>query len=833
MRSAILFFAFLFLLLPAAAGAVNQSTATDLLTAEERAWLNRHNGKITIAPDPNDPPLDFFDNLGAHRGLTADYIRLIEKKLGARFKILRMPSWDAVLAAAREKKVQIICTAQRTPERDKFLLFTRPFIRIPEIIVTGTAFKGKASMEDLRGKKVVMTQGYALLELIRHQYPWIDIHTVQRDIDGLLEVSFNRVDAMIIGLTKASHLIEARGINNLRMAGQTDIVLNLGFASQKDLPVLHSILEKGLAAISPEERQEIHRKWISLGAGPFYTQMDFWLVLSSAVGVLTVVIFSVLLWNRTLKRQVTRSTEQLKKELREKTLAQTALHQSEERFKMAMDVTRDGLWDWDIVLNEVYYSPAYASMLGYDSTKVPAHVDSWRSLIHPDDKEEAFRENQNCIDNKCDQFKVEFRMQAKNGEWRWIMGRGKAVKRDETGKALRMVGTHTDITEQRMLEEQIMQSRKMESIGTLAGGIAHDFNNILFPILGHTQMLMTDIPQDSSLRPGVDSIYTSALRAKALVEQILTFSRQEKSEIKQMNIQPILKESLYLLRSTIPATINIRREIEPDCRPIKADPTQIHQIIMNLAANASHAMEENGGTMTVVLKEELLSEVTLLGPHLQPGPYACLAIKDTGRGMDNVTAGKIFDPFFTTKEKTRGTGMGLAVVHGIVNKLGGSIRVESRLGRGSAFYIYFPVEESGAEDLTAVQPPPAPEEGNERILLVDDEAGIIEMEQQLLERLGYRVTAHTSSIKALEAFKHRPDRFNLIITDLAMPDMPGDRLAEELLKINPGAKIIICTGFSKKISLESVEAMGVKALFLKPMLMEEIAGKIRKVLDEK
>jgi len=244
----------------------------------------------------------------------------------------------------------------------------------------------------------------------------------------------------------------------------------------------------------------------------------------------------------------------------------------------------------------------------------------------------------------------------------------------------------------KQLEIQLQQARKMESIGILAGGIAHDFNNMLFPILGYTDLILADLPEDSPLRDNLKEVYASALRARDLVKQILTFSRQGTSELKLMKLQPIVKEALKLIRSLIPTTIDIKQDIRSDCGIIKADPTQIHQIVMNLTTNAYHAMEDNGGEMTVSLKKIELGKYDIISPDMEPGVYACLTIADTGIGMDKDMIEKIFDPFFTTKEQGKGTGMGLSVVHGIVKKMGGAIQVYSKPGEGTTFHVYFPVE---------------------------------------------------------------------------------------------------------------------------------------------
>lgn len=390
-----------------------------------------------------------------------------------------------------------------------------------------------------------------------------------------------------------------------------------------------------------------------------------------------------------------------------------------------------------------------------------------------------------------------------------------------------------DITEQRRMELQYQQAQKLDSLGTLAGGIAHDFNNILFPILGYSEMLLQDLsdrPDDNFNKKGITAIHSSAVRAKELVRQILTFSRQQKDEIKLMKIQPLLKETLKMLRATIPASIEIKQDIAADCGLIKADSTQVHQVIMNLATNAFHAMEEEGGTLTVELKSLHLDKQNLVNPLIGPGSYAFLSVRDTGDGISDHVAEKIFEPFFTTKEKGKGTGLGLSVVHGIVKKSGGAVALHTEPGVGSEFRIYWPLAVVGFDNARkpAIKQMPM---GSETILLVDDETTIITMETQMLERLGYNVVSRSDSVEALALFRTSPDEFDLILTDLNMPKMSGDNFAREVLKIKPDARIVLCTGFGGRLTPEKIKEIGMKGILHKPIVLKELAGKIREALD--
>jgi PAS domain S-box-containing protein len=403
---------------------------------------------------------------------------------------------------------------------------------------------------------------------------------------------------------------------------------------------------------------------------------------------------------------------------------------------------------------------------------------------------------------------------------------------DETGKPKFLLIIGEDITDYKKLQGQLNQAQKMEALGAMSGGIAHDFNNILQPMIGYCEFLKEDLPAHSPQHTYVDGIFQSGLRARDLVNQILAFSRQSDRKPVPVGLPLLLKEALKLCRSTFSASIEIIRDIQQDCAPVMADPTQLHQIIMNLMVNAYHAVEETGGKITVRLRETQLAEEDLRGSPLPPGKYARLSISDTGCGIAPDVMEKIFDPYFTTKPQGKGTGLGLSVVYGIVKEHGGHINVYSEVGKGTTFNVYLPGTEKASDTLPAAKAAPPLTTGHEHILLVDDEAIIIELERHMLERLGYRVTSCPDGTEALATFSETPGAFDLVITDINMPNMTGDQLARKIMAIRPEIPIIICTGFSEKIGLEEARAIGVKDFLMKPVAKSELAQKVRKALDQ-
>jgi two-component system cell cycle sensor histidine kinase/response regulator CckA len=398
------------------------------------------------------------------------------------------------------------------------------------------------------------------------------------------------------------------------------------------------------------------------------------------------------------------------------------------------------------------------------------------------------------------------------------------------GKENIILALARDISERKHLEAQLQQAQKMEAIGTLAGGIAHDFNNILGIILGNAELAIDDVPEWNPARVNLDEIRIASFRARDVVRQLLSFARKTEVKKKPTNIAVIIKEALKLMRSSIPTSIEIRQNIVKEVDTILADPTQINQVLINLCINAAHAMIENEGILEVNLKNvELFENTASRYPDLKPGRYVNLIVSDTGHGISREDIDRIFDPYFTTKEVGKGSGMGLAVVHGIINGHDGKILVESEQGKGTTFSIFFPVIEAQAitESATLEGLP----SGNETILFVDDEESLVKMGRQILERLGYKVETRTSSIEALELFTSKPHEFDLIITDMAMPKMTGDKLANQVLKERPDMPIILCTGFSEKIDEKTAREIGITEYIEKPIDMSEFAFNVRKVLD--
>ncbi len=438
--------------------------------------------------------------------------------------------------------------------------------------------------------------------------------------------------------------------------------------------------------------------------------------------------------------------------------------------------------------------------------------------------------------NGRDGYQGEARRLDHEGNVMDVLLRKAVINREKNGFS-KIIVSVTDVTslhrfhrEKELMEARLQQAQKMESIGSLAGGIAHDFNNILFPIVGLAEMLMEDLPVQSPERVNAREILQAGKRGADLVKQILAFSRRQEHKMIHTRVQQVLKEVVKLVRSTIPANIKIHQDLQHDCGLILADATQIHQIGMNLITNAYHAVEDISGEITVKVKEVILDTAATVDLSISAGKYALLSVSDNGVGIPIENLNKIFDPYFTTKEMGKGTGLGLAVVYGIVKEHKGDIRVYSEVGKGTRVEVYLPlmavpVFEYHTEDVLSGR-------GTERVLLVDDEPPIVSLEKQVLERLGYTVGTRTDSTEAWEAFKSNPDGYDLVITDMSMPSMTGEQLAQNIFNVRPDIPIIICTGFSDRINERKAKEMGIKGFLMKPVIKSDLLREVRRVLDE-
>ncbi len=798
------------------------------LSSEEKSWLSEnHTVRVRIG---NAPPFMLTD--GKIRGIAIDYLTHIFNRNGIKFQYVNESevTWPQALHYIKQHEVvDMVPTAKITDDRKKHMLFTHEYIIAPWVIFTRSDADFVSSIEDLKGKTVSVEEGFVIHEKLKRDYPGINLKVASAKQENYAEIpirelSTGLVDAYIGNLMMTAYMIQSNGYSNIKVAAPTPFDNhNQAMAIRNDWPELVGIINKTLAAMTPAEHAAIRNKWLTIRYEYGISKADLLKWILGVLGVASVFVLFFLFWNKRLKGEIA-LRQQIEENLRE----------NEERYKKAQDMGQVGNWEYDLKTERFWGSEQAKKIYGFDPESENFTTEEVESCIP--ERERVHQALMDLIEKNV-AYHIEFEIQPITGADKKIIKSIAEVMRDESGAPLKVMGLIQDITQQKKaekammnLERQLRQSQKMESIGTLAGGIAHDFNNMLGIILGNTELAMDDVPKWNPARENLDEVRKACMRAKDVVRQILAFSRKSETEQKPFNIGLVVAESLKLLRASIPTSIHIRQNIAPDPAEILGDPTQIHQVMINLCTNAAHSMENDGGVFEVTLANTEIDEDTASRyPELHPGPHVQLVVSDTGDGISPEAIDRIFDPYFTTKDVGKGTGLGLSVVHGIVNSHHGGISVASTPGKGTTFTLLFPALQGEAMDEPKVfQKLPT---GKERILFVDDEDVMAKLNQQRLEKLGYTVMAKTDPSEALRFFRGHPDQIDLVITDMTMPHITGDKLAQEILKIRSDMPVILCTGYSNRISEASVLALGIRKYIEKPIEIETLARSVREVLD--
>ncbi len=531
-------------------------------------------------------------------------------------------------------------------------------------------------------------------------------------------------------------------------------------------------------------------------------------------------------------RAARRQDEQRRLELEAaRNAAERARRDSEQRFRQIAENISEVFWMTDVhTRHMLYVSPAYELIWGRSCASLQAQPDAWLDAVHPDDRERV-REAMATKQQRGD-YDETYRIVRPDGGTRWVRDRAFPI-RDDQGAVFRIAGIAGDITEYRRLEDQFRQAQKMEAIGTLAGGIAHDFNNILAAITGFTALARAAAATNAEALEHLDEVDRAGTRAAELVRQILAFSRQQEQARVPLQLRVVAAEALRLLRATLPATVQFRSTLPSDLPWVLADATQVHQVLMNLGTNAWHAMREHGGVLEVRLEDLVVNEEAReWHGQVRPGRFVRLSVSDTGHGMDEPTRQRIFEPFFTTKAPGEGTGLGLSVVHGIMQHHDGAVTVYSEENQGTTFHLYFPATDVRTSD--PVMATEATPRGNgQRILVVDDEEALARLGRKMLEHLGYTADVCTSPDDALAAVRREPARFALVLTDYTMPVMTGMDLANRLLAVRPDLPILLTSGSSLRLADEQLAAMGIGELLLKPTTVHRLGLAVHRLLDGK
>lgn len=804
------------------------------LTQEEKLWLDKHRESLILAPTPSYPPIDFFDEDGNHSGVSGDISRIIEEQLNIRFQRKQLPSWDAILVEARADRIDLTTIAHRTPNREKFWLFTEPYINAPTVILSRKELTKELSLNTMNDLKVGMVRGYAIDEFLAQNHPSLRIIPVKDDQTGLEQLSLGELDALIADLPTAGYIISKRRIGNLRVAGQTRYSYNYSIAVSKKHPLLRSILDKALANISAETHKKIANKWFEISMKPFYLELQFWLVSGIFLLFFAAIIFTVIALNRSLKSLVEKRTEEL-------STAHEQLRRILDAATQVAVIATDQEGRIDL------FNSGAERILGYSADEATGKMNV--VSFHLEQELESRADVlQACFGRQISLFEAlvarpGLECEYEEREWTYVTKNGESIPvnlgvsaiKDKNNSIVGYLAVAADISARKKAEDalrnseaQLLQSEKLNAIGQLAGGIAHDFNNQLTGVMGFAEILVNRL-DEPELKEFASQILTSADRAAALTRQLLAFSRKGKYLNTPIDVHAAIEEVIEILERSIDKQIVIKRNLCAEKFVITGDPAQVQNAILNLALNARDALTD-GGEITFCTKFRRFLE-DLPEEELVKGCYLQLSVSDNGAGMDEDTQRRLFEPFFTTKSDDKGTGLGLASVYGTIKNHGGTIRVYSEQDQGSTFKLFFPVVD---EDLVLVKEQNkviASRGNNERILIVDDEPVMLAVAEEILRNLGYDPVTCGDPEEALNIYRKEWNNFDLVILDMIMPKKGGRDLFQELKLINQDLKAILISGFSLNGEAQRILDLGVIAFVQKPFSEVEIATTVQKALS--
>ncbi len=786
--------------------------ASELLTPDERAWLQAHENQVRWCPILNYAPIDFVDGDGRPAGLSADYLARIQEMLGFRIRVESCGDWMEILEKLRDRRLDLVAAIEQTPDREEYLTFTRPYITIPVVILTREDLDRDLTLASMAGMHVAVPAGYATVGWVRRNYPEVVVVPTRDDPEALQAVSLGRADAALVDLAVASYFIGRLGITNLRVAGYSGFEWNLRFGIRSDWPELARILDKALAAISGDEKEAMQRRWIGLIEKPFYLWPAVWWTSVGVVGAVGLLFASVIVWNRSLARQVRERTGELEGELARRRRAEADAETARQILTAVLEGMDALVFVADMETHEVLFANARmreafgTDPVGRRCWEVFRHRDgpcdhcTNPRLVGPDGKigSPVVWEGRNPVTGRvylnCDRA------------IRWVDGR------------LVRLETSTDITERKSLEARLREAQKMEAVGTLAGGIAHDFNNILAVVLGNAELVLSREPADPELRRRLERILEASERARQVVAQLLAFCRKTEGSWRPVDAARAVADTLVLLRAAIPANVQIEESIAPDAGAVLADPAGLQRVVMNLVTNAYQAVRGSGGRVTV----------TVGSARQGQRDGVVLVVEDDGPGISEELIPRIFEPYFTTKEVGQGSGLGLAVVRGMVDAAGGTVEVDSEPGRGTRFTVWLPRAQEGAGG--APWPAGVPRGAGQRVLVVDDEPGVAEATAAVLEGLGYRTRWATDPDEALELVRSAPKEWDLVVTDQTMPGLMGTELCHRIREVRADLPVILCTGYSEALDEPSAAGVGASVLLFKPVVSRDLARAVSEAL---
>ena len=908
---------------------------------------------LIVGSEQNYPPFAVGMTDQTADGFTVELWKAVAAEQGLTYEI-RVQPFGALLQDFKSGAVDVLINLAKSDERRSFADFSVTHVAVGGAIFVRNDDDRVRAEPDLTGKSIIVMKADLAHDYAQAKGWQPQLVLVDNAEDGLRLLASGAHDAMLLG-----KLVGLQTIRDQHIAGVKALQASLGFSQHFAFAVhkgdadLLARINEGLAlAKTNGVYDRLYEKW-------FGVYEDRQPTLRRLVPVLagTLALFA-LAWGVMYVRRHQRDR-----------LAEARLRVSEERWNLALEGAGDGVWDADLVGGVTLYSRRWKQMLGYEEHEIGTDPTEWNKRIHPDDIARVMKDNEACLMGNSDRFASEFRMQTKDGRWIWVLDRGKVVRRGSDGQAQRMIGTHTDISERKLIEEALRESEerlqraldasrlalwdldlatgniflsdawsemlggprqpthtsfdalsllvpdddqariakargdtlrgltpsytvehrvrrpdgqtlwilsqgrvverdgdgrarravgtnrditerqlaqatqlrlearlreaeKLEAIGTLAGGIAHDFNNIMAAILGNVALARQDIETNHPAQAQLAQIGKAGQRARTLVQQILAFSQNQPGELVSRSLRPIVEESVAMLRSMVGPKVRMRTVLPEHPLRVLGNTTQLQQVLLNLGSNASHALPDQGGAIDIGLEEVALAAgESRLPAGLPPGRYAHLWVSDNGSGMNEETQQRIFEPFYTTKQVGQGTGLGLAVVHGVMESHGGAVTVTTVLGKGSTFHLYLPlVDDESAPAPLQASAAALPSGHGQRVLYVDDDEVMLLMVQSLLQRLGYRPTCLIDARDALALVERDPGAFDLVVTDFNMPDLSGVDVAERLAELRPDLPVVISSGFISEDLRAAAQRLHVRAVMQKEHTTEELGAVIHSIL---
>ncbi len=654
-------------------------------TKQEKDWLAAH-PVILAAPDPDFPPFEYYDEKGHYRGIAADFVALIEKKLGIRFKIVRLKNWEQVLEKAKTLQIDLVTAASRTPQREKYLRFTSSFIELPAVIIVRPKVTQNLTMEDLKGMKVAVVYRYAAHDYINNIYPDMDLDLVPDVQTGLRKVSFGMVDALVANIATASYNIEKDKITNLRLAGESGFIYRLAFAPRKGNWELNSIMEKGLALITPDEKQKIYGKWITLRQDSLLKSKKFWISVGVGFGAVLLFAVGILTWNRTLRQRVEDKTVALKRKVIEHQMAEKAIQESENRYRQIMENTKNGVAVFRAVDDGQNFVFMELNKSGEQINKIKKEDVIGRSVLDIFPELKAFGLFE-VLQRVWATGRPEHHPVALYKDSRIAVWRSSFVYKLPSGE---IVTVYSDETELKALQAESMRAAHLASIGELAAGVAHEINNPINSVINLAQVLINECATESLENDVAGRIIKEGNRIAGIVGSLLAFARARKGLKNPVNISEIMTETLALTEAQVQKDgIDLKLQVPKDLPFLIGHMQQIQQVFLNIINNARYALNRKypGGHENKIL--EILAETVTDDDR----PWIRVTFRDRGIGIPIEIMENILDPFFTTKPAGVGTGLGLSIGHGIISDHGGKLKIESNEGEYTRVIIDLPAGE--------------------------------------------------------------------------------------------------------------------------------------------